>query len=138
MMNNKIGITGHKKRKKRILFADDEKHVREIMEEILTHLNYDIVTVEDGLSFYETFKEDKDGFDLLILDIIMPEMNGRDALLKVRKIDPDIPAILISGYTSQEMATHIMKIPKIKFLKKPFKIDEMKKMIKLMIEKEKK
>jgi len=136
-MNKKIEKPGNKKRKKRILFADDERHVREIMEEILTHLNYDIVTVEDGLSFYETFKEDKDGFDLLILDIIMPEMNGRDALLKVRKIAPEIPAILISGYTSEEMATNIMQIPKIKFLKKPFKIEQMKKVIKLMIEKEK-
>lgn len=120
------------RKKKRILFADDELHVREIMEELLTNFNYEVVAVDSGIALLNEFRNNIKGFDLLILDVIMPEMSGRDALTKARKLNPDIPAILISGYTSEEMASEILDIPNVKFLRKPFKIENMRKAIKQM------
>ena len=83
----------------RILVVDDEELVRDMVSEMLRILGYQVTVCsngEDGLSYY---RDSWQHIDLVILDMVMPKMGGRDAFIAMRKINPKIKALLASGYS---------------------------------------
>ncbi|MCA1961824.1 MAG: PAS domain S-box protein, partial [Desulfomonile sp.] len=88
----------------RILVMDDEQPIRDLAEEILEMLGYDVVTASDGSQAVELYRLEKDSdrpFDAIILDLTVPGgMGGREAIEQLRRMDPDIKAIVSSGYSS--------------------------------------
>jgi PleD family two-component response regulator len=81
----------------RILLMDDEESIRVIAKSILTKLGYEIVPAVNGKDAIEKFSASPDAFDLVILDMMTPEMNGRDCFLAMKSIKPDVRVILSSG-----------------------------------------
>jgi len=81
-----------------ILFVDDEALQTEMTELLLTKLGYNVVTCNDGIKALNIFLHGKETFDLVITDMMMPKMSGRDLAGKIIKIRPDIPIILCSGF----------------------------------------
>lgn len=81
-----------------ILFAEDDEQVRKIGKEILEGAGYTVVDAADGQSAVEKFKEHKDTVRLLLLDVVMPNKNGREAYEEIRKIAPKIKSVFTSGY----------------------------------------
>ena len=80
-----------------ILLVEDERRIREVGQRVLESLGYRVLTAENGrdaLRVYETAGE----VDLLITDIVMPEMGGRELVGELRKADPDLKALAITGY----------------------------------------
>jgi CheY-like chemotaxis protein len=85
------GVTPH------ILLVEDEEAVRDISTQMLTLLGYQVTAVVDGPAALAVFKQDPARFDLLMLDLNLPGMTGRQLLLELRRIRPDAPAIFCSG-----------------------------------------
>lgn len=82
----------------RLLLVDDEPTLRRAGAALLKRLGYDVSVAEDGIIALEIFSAAPKSYDLVLLDIIMPRMNGRETLRELRKIDPDVKALYISAF----------------------------------------
>ena len=81
-----------------ILVAEDDKPLRELVFSVLTEFGYRVLLAEDGEVALRTFQENRDKIDMVILDIIMPRMNGREAADAIKKINPQTKILFQSGY----------------------------------------
>jgi len=88
-----------KEGKEMILLAEDSQEVRASISAILREFGYKVVEAADGEDLVHKFKRHKDQVQLLILDMIMPKKNGKEAYEEIRKISPEMQAIFFSGYT---------------------------------------
>ncbi len=118
-----------------ILVVDDDESMRDSCTQILTKDGYQAESAKDGASGLEQIKEKKP--DLVLIDLKMPGINGLELLEKTREIDPNIIAVVITGYATIESAVEAMKIGAYDFLPKPFTPDELRIIIKRGLEKRK-
>ena len=108
--------------KLRVLFADDEKPLRELMRLELPRLGHEVTVREDGRSAVATVE--KSSFDVAILDIRMPGMNGLEVLKAIREISPDTEVILLTGHATVETAVESLRYGAFDYLTKPCKMTE--------------
>ncbi len=118
-----------------ILVVDDEPGMREFLEIMLQKDGYYVETAPDGSEAIDKIEEKL--FDLAIVDIQMPVLNGIDVLKKFTEKSPDTTVIMITAYASHETAIEAMKLGAYDYITKPFKIDEIKLVIKKALEKKK-
>jgi two-component system response regulator PilR (NtrC family) len=104
-----------------ILVIDDEEIMREILETLLVREGYSVRTASGGAEGLELVKALP--FDAVIVDVMMPGMDGLQVLDELRKIDEDLPAIVITAYASMENAITAMKKGAFDYITKPFKND---------------
>src|SRR3990170_501240 len=97
-----VVLTGHGEV---ILLAEDEADVRKVTKTILEEFGYKVIEAENGEDAVHKFMENKDEIKLLIFDMVMPQLNGKQAYAEIKKIDKDIKTIFISGYTSDIIKT---------------------------------
>jgi len=105
-----------------ILVVDDEEIMREILETLLTREGYDVrvaSTGAEGLELAKTFP-----FDAAIVDVMMPGMDGIQTLDELKKIDEELPVLMITAFASVENAIAAMKRGAFDYITKPFKNDE--------------
>ncbi len=93
--DSRIAGTGH------IMVVDDEKVMRVTARATLEDLGYQVTLAEDGLEALELFKRNPQGYDLVVLDMMMPKLNGKDCFLAMKKLNPSIRVILSTGYTPE-------------------------------------
>ncbi len=108
----------------RILIVDDEEVARNFGTDILRRLGYKVTVCKDGeeaVAFYRDFWQN---IDLVVLDMVMPKMGGRDTFIAMRKINPNIKAILASVYSIEGEAQEILGEGVLGFVQKPFSIPE--------------
>lgn len=105
--------------KARILYADDEERMRELVSDFLTAGGYEVVTVPDGRGAVDTFVSDG-GFDLVILDIMMPHMDGHEALKEIKKEDPKVLTILLTAKSGEYDELLGFSLGVDEYIKKPF------------------
>jgi CheY-like chemotaxis protein len=110
--------------KETILLVDDETDVRELGEELLTSFGYKTLTASNGREGLEMFKAHPNVIDIVILDLVMPEMDGLECLKHIREIDPDAKVIVASGFASNGRAEDALREGAIASLKKPYEISE--------------
>jgi CheY-like chemotaxis protein len=115
--------------KETILLIDDETMILDVGSEILKMLGYKVLTANNGEKAKEIFKEQKDKISLVILDMIMPEESGSIIYDQLKKIDPDVKALLSSGYSFNEQAAEIIEKGCNGFIQKPFNIDALSRKI---------
>jgi PAS domain S-box-containing protein len=84
-----------------VLLADDERSIRDLCKEILVEYGYHVITASDGIEAIEIYSSYKGGIDIVILDMIMPKMDGRQCLNELLRIDPMVKVIVASGYSMQ-------------------------------------
>lgn len=84
----------------RILLIEDEEIIRATLSSMLTHLGFSVTTADNGKIGIDQFREND--FDLVILDMMMPEMNGMDCFFQLKEIDNDVRVILCSGFAEDE------------------------------------
>jgi len=101
-----------------ILVAEDNEAVRRLVTEVLRDQGYTVVKANNGLDAIEKFKK-TDRVDLLILDSVMPHMNGREAYDEIYKLRPDIKIIFTSGYTKDVILDKGIEEKRFNFLPKP-------------------
>jgi two-component system response regulator PilR (NtrC family) len=108
----------------KILVVDDDPSLRNMMSIVLKKEGYDITTVDSAQSALNILKKEDVG--LLISDIKMPEISGIELLRKVKSIQPDMPVLMITAYSSTNDAVEAMKLGAEDYISKPFNLDELK------------
>jgi CheY-like chemotaxis protein len=120
----------------KILVVDDEPFVRDMMTAMIKPAGYDVVEAVNGAEAFNICK--KEAVDLIITDIVMPEKNGIDLIMNVKKEYPDIPIIAVSGGGGITGRYDYLEIAKLvganNILKKPFEIDELRSAVSNAIE----
>jgi two-component system response regulator PilR (NtrC family) len=116
-----------------ILIIEDEQSMREVLKILLEEEDYYIASASDGQEGIEFIK--KDIFDLVITDIKMPKADGFEVLKKVKEISPDTIVIMITAFGTTESAIEAMKQGAYDYINKPFKIDEIRLIVKKAFEK---
>ena len=101
----------------RILIVDDDRSIRRTLKDILEFEKYTVDEAEDGLTCIVKIKQEK--YDVIILDIKMPKMDGMDAIDRIQELRPDIPVIMISGHGDIDTAVEAVKKGAFDFLSKP-------------------
>jgi len=113
-----------------LLLVDDEMMVQEMAKVMLTQLGFVVITADNGSDAVELFGKHKDSITCVMLDVSMPGMTGTEALMRIRKINPDIPAIIFSGYSWEQLESQLEELEPVLFLHKPFQYKELKMKIK--------
>lgn len=111
-------------RKKTVLLVDDEEAVLEVNKEILKTLDYNILTARNGQEAIKIYSKHKDDIDLVLLDMIMPEMGGGETFDILKTMDPQVRVILLSGYSINGEAKEILKRGCRDFIQKPFSLGQ--------------
>ncbi|MDH3504431.1 MAG: PAS domain S-box protein [Nitrospirota bacterium] len=113
----------------RVLVMDDEQSIRRMAEDALTYFGYEAVTVQDGQAAIDQVSRslvDGKKFDVVILDLTIPgAMGGKDAMQHLRRIDPQIKAIVTSGYSDDPIMCDFQKYGFQGILVKPYKISDL-------------
>lgn len=104
----------------KILVADDDSNVNDLVTDILREHGYEVIGASDGQEAITKFR-DNPGISLLILDSVMPRMNGRQAYESIRSIDPSIRVLFTSGYTRDYILDKGIKAREFEFIAKPLK-----------------
>jgi Response regulator containing CheY-like receiver, AAA-type ATPase, and DNA-binding domains len=112
----------------RILIVEDTRLMRDSLVDVLTASGHDVTTADDGVQAVELIAEGK-SFDLIITDIIMPEMDGIQAILEIQTMQPDARIIAISGGSARlEKAQGLetaRRLGAVAVLEKPFEVDSL-------------
>lgn len=120
-------------KKKTILIVDDDKFILNVFSRILQNQGYNVDVVETGQETLENINEKK--YDLALIDVNLPDINGVDLISKINSIDPDIIKIVITGFPSIEDATNAMDLGVTAYLVKPVKSEELITLITKKLEK---
>ncbi|MFO7982129.1 MAG: sigma-54 dependent transcriptional regulator [Desulfuromonadales bacterium] len=116
----------------RILIVDDEAFIRDNLERILAEDGYAPFPTESSeVALKQVSEED---VDLVLLDMNLGETSGLDVLRQLKEIDPDVLVIIITGYGTVESAVEALKLGAYDFIKKPFKADAIRLIVKLALE----
>jgi PAS domain S-box-containing protein len=108
-----------------LLLVEDDPMVRSIAAAMITHLGFSVIEAKDGIDALELFRQRRDEISCVLCDLTMPRMNGWETLTALRKLAPEIPVILASGYDeAQVMEGDHPELPQL-FLGKPFKQKEL-------------
>jgi PAS domain S-box-containing protein len=105
-----------------VLVVEDEEGVREVVRRMLERLGFQVITAEDGIAALERLQAHQGAIAAVLLDLSMPRMTGQEALHEIRRLRPDVPVVLMSGYTEQEVASKLLDSVggATGFLQKPF------------------
>jgi two-component system response regulator PilR (NtrC family) len=117
----------------KILVADDEQSMREFLEIMLKKEGYKVSLASNGEEVVKRI--DNDLFDLVLLDIRMPKLDGISALKRIKTVAPETIVIMITAYASADTAIKAMKEGAYDYITKPFKVEEIKLIIKNALEK---
>ena len=101
----------------KILIVDDEKSIRKTLREILEYEKYQVEEAKDGMDCLAKFKRGK--FDVVILDIKMPNLDGMETLERLQHMSPETPIIMISGHANIDTAVEAVKLGAFDFVSKP-------------------
>ncbi len=119
----------------RILIVDDEEIIRQTAKELLSHLGYDIVTASDGRKAVEYYKRHSHEIDLVVLDMVMPELGGRDCFRALKEINPDVKAILSTGYSLDSATQEVLNEGIIAFAQKPYQLKQLAEVVSYALKK---
>jgi PAS domain S-box-containing protein len=108
-----------------ILVVDDEETIRFLVRDILEEIGYKVIAAEDGYRAVEMYAERLAEIDLVILDMTMPGMGGRETFEKLKKLNPRVLAVLSTGYSEDERARQMLALGVKAFVQKPYRIDDL-------------
>jgi len=108
-----------------ILLVDDEDQVRELGERILTKRGYSVLSATNGVQALDMYRQQKERIGLVILDLIMPFMGGKECLREILKIDPLVKVLVASGYSADTSRGECLKLGAKGFVPKPFGFKEL-------------
>jgi len=116
-----------------ILVVDDENIISDVTQGMLEQMGYQVLIARSGQEAIEIYGKNQDHIDLVIMDMIMPGMNGGDAYNRIKAIRPDVKVILSSGYSLNGMAKDIMARGIKAFIQKPFRMEDLSQVIRKVI-----
>lgn len=109
--------------KPKVLIVDDEERFRITLGKLLGVKGLEVATLGSGREALEELRQKS--YDVVLLDVKMPEMNGIEALAEIKKIDPLLEVIILTGHASVDVAVSIMRLGGYEYLLKPCPLDEL-------------
>jgi CheY-like chemotaxis protein len=129
-MHAEAGATGNET----VLIAEDEDGVRRAAERILERAGYRVLSAADGDAAVRLCEQHQDEIHLLITDVVMPRMSGRDLELRVRALNPRVKVLFMSGYADNAIVHHGVLDPGTRFIGKPFSVAEMRRKVREVLD----
>lgn len=117
-----------------LLLVEDEAQVREIAQEILETLGYTVLIAENGEQALRLAREFKHELQLMITDVVMPVMGGRELVENLAKVRPETAVIYMSGYTDDAIVRHGLMDEGLAFIQKPFTADALARKVRLVLD----
>ena len=117
-----------------ILLVDDEELIRITGKHVLEEMGFNVLIAENGEEAVKLFTKKKNEIDLVIMDMIMPKMNGSDAFYLMKKIDPECKIVISSGFTKDENLNELRKNGLAGFIPKPFSSIELSRLLRDVME----
>lgn len=108
-----------------ILLVEDEEMLRDLGVNVLRGEGYRVLVAKDGLEAVEVFAANKDEIGLVVCDLGLPKLGGRDVFLRMKEIKPGVRAIVASGYLEAALRSEILKAGVIDTLQKPYDLREL-------------
>jgi PAS domain S-box-containing protein len=105
-----------------LLLVDDDEPVRSLGKRILTRAGYTVLTADNGKDGLDIFQKERERIALVVLDLLMPEMGGKECLTNILEIDPAMKVVLATGYMSGHEGTDPKKLGARALLKKPYEV----------------
>ena len=112
-----------------VLVIDDELVLRELSTSMLKQCGYNIITASDGVEGIQIYKEKYSEISAIILDMVMPKINGKETFIELKKINPEIKVLLASGFTRDSRVEEVIELGVKYFIQKPFTIFELSSMV---------
>jgi signal transduction histidine kinase/CheY-like chemotaxis protein len=125
-------ITGE--REAVVLVIDDEPIILETASELLSHLGYSVRTASSGRAALEVLDGEPSGIDCAVLDVTMPGMDGFETLQAIRRVAPDLPVVVSSGYSREEIMPRFLEAGVEGFLHKPYSLAEIREALQRAVE----
>jgi two-component system, cell cycle sensor histidine kinase and response regulator CckA len=124
-------------RPRRILVVDDEPAARVLAKRVLSEGGFEVTTVQSGFECLERFRKQPHGFDLVLLDLSMPFMDGEETFRRLREINPNVVVLLSTGFLApaQERIERMLSRGLAGFLRKPHRPDELLAQVQAILEK---
>jgi PAS domain S-box-containing protein len=116
-----------------VLIVDDEETVRAVAEETLHEVGFETRTANDGAEAVAIFSEQPQSFTAVLMDLMMPAMNGNQAIEELKRIRPDVPVILSSGYTAEDAGGSVRKHARTAFIQKPYAPTQLLKLLQSLL-----
>jgi len=107
-----------------ILLVDDEAVVRDLNKVLLEKKGYNVLSAEDGEEAISVYRSNRDKIDLVLLDMIMPKKNGAEVFYELKKMNPDVKVIIVSGFSMDYQARQLLKDGAYAFIQKPCRTDK--------------
>jgi len=111
----------------RVLVVDDDREICDYMETFLSKDGLEVKTLSDPDLVPEEVKNG--GYHMVVLDLMMPKVDGVEVLQRIRKVDSDVAVVIFTGYPTFESAVQSMKLDAVDYLKKPFDPDEFREVV---------
>jgi PAS domain S-box-containing protein len=117
-----------------VLIVDDEYIVVATLTELLTEIGYRVSSVPSGKRAVEVYNEDPDAFDVVILDLSMPGMDGRECFMRLHDINPAVKVVLATGFSRNGRVQELLNMGVKGFLQKPFRLKELAAMLEYIVD----
>ena len=117
-----------------ILVVDDEETIRLLVRDVLEEIGYTVLSAGDGNQAVGLYKEKGAEIDLVILDMTMPGMGGRETFERLRELNPLVRAILSTGYSEDDRARQMLSMGVKAFVQKPYRIDDLASVVRRILD----
>jgi CheY-like chemotaxis protein len=120
-------VSGHAARPRRILVVDDEPAARVLAFRVFSEAGFEVTTVQSGFECLEHFRKRPNWFDLILLDLSMPFMDGEETFKRLRALNPNVVVLLSTGFLAQaqERIDRMVAAGMAGFIRKPHRPDEL-------------
>jgi CheY-like chemotaxis protein len=117
-----------------ILVVDDEEIVRKVSARVLQSIGFESILAGDGFEGVMRFQEHQSEITAVLLDLMMPGLDGEGVFKRIRAIRPDVPVLVMSGYSEQDVIARFAGMQILGFLKKPFTVQQLADKLRAVIE----
>lgn len=117
-----------------ILLVDDEDMIWDVIIDMLQGLGYSVILAGNGLEAVEIYRNNPGAIDLVMLDMVMPELDGHGTFLRLKEIDPHVRVLLSSGYVSQEDVRDVLEAGAAGFLQKPYRMADLARRVRAILD----
>ena len=116
------------------MLVDDEKSIRKSLSLQLNHLGFEVIIASNGEQAIEIFQSQKKQIKVVLLDLVMPVMDGSECFARLRHLDPLVKIVLMSGYSHMDQVKNMIKLGVSGFLQKPFKLSDLSNILSNLID----
>lgn len=116
-----------------MLLVEDEDSIRRLCRRMLERIGFEVLAASDGRQALELFRQHHDRIKCVLLDLTMPHMDGGETFYELRRIKPDLPVVMSSGFSGQKVAKQFIENGLSGFIQKPYHLSDLTAVLKKVL-----